>query len=152
MEAYFDHEDEMMMSERPTMVAKNVYNNIDNFESFDNKQNLDSNISLSPDGKRLRRKTRRQSTTTEAPTTVQSTTTTTTTTTTTPTTTTRQTTTTTTRQTPPPAARTTTRMAAPDFFAQNKPAQAGKFNQKDEFDNYWTGDIGVSFYFSPQLF
>jgi len=29
---------------------------------------------------------------------------------------------------------------APDFFAQNKPAQVGGFApQKDEFDNYWSG-------------
>ena len=137
LDAFFDHEDEMMMSERPTMVAKNVYNNIDN-HNYDNKnknQNMDSSISLSPDGKRLRRKTRRQSTTTEVPTTVQTTTT-------TSTTTTRPTTMT--RPTAPPAPTTTSRMPPPDFFAQNKPAQAANFNQKDEFDNYWAGDIGVS--------
>ena len=49
-----------------------------------------------------------------------------------------------TRPTAPPATMTTSRMPPPDFFAQNKPAQAANFNQKDEFDNYWAGDIGVS--------
>ena len=137
LDAFFDHEDEMMMSERPTMVAKNVYNNIDNHNFDNNNQNMDSSISLSPDGKRLRRKTRRQSTTTEVPTTVQTTTTAATT-----TTTTRPTIMT--RPTAPPATMTTSRMPPPDFFAQNKPAQAANFNQKDEFDNYWAGDIGVS--------
>ena len=114
MDAYFDNDDEFV-SDRPTIVEKNVEKP---------KSYVDGSISLSPDGKRLRRKTRRQSTTTEASTTPAATSTT--------------TTTASTTQAIPPT--TTFVDLAPDFFAQNKPAQVGGFPpQKDEFDNYWSG-------------
>ena len=132
-DAYFDNEEELV-AERP--VEKNVY---------DEKNNVESTISLSPDGKRLRRKTRK-TTTTEAPTTMayQPTTTP------VPTTTTPPSTSTPAdffAQKKPSTSTQQSSNFAPDFFAQNKPVQAGGFNQKDEFDNYWAGDIGVSLAF-----
>jgi hypothetical protein len=54
MDTYYDPAEEVV-SDRPTPVEKNVFG--------------DSTISLTPDGKRLRRKTRRPTTTTEVPTT-----------------------------------------------------------------------------------
>ena len=121
MDSYFDPQDEVV-AERPSITEKNVF-----------KDNVEGTISLTPDGKRLRRKTRRQ--TTPAPsfeTTTMATT------------------------TPAPVPTTkyvftttpaTTIRVVPDFFAQNKP-QIGTFNQKDEFDNYWSGDIGVKGHYS----
>ena len=114
MDSYFEPQEEVV-AERPTTIEKNVFSD----------SGVDSSISLTPDGKRLRRKSRRQSTTSA------------------PTTTTEAPTTASPRflYTLPPLTTTAPAKNVPDFFAQNKP-QFG--TMKDEFDNYWSGDIGVS--------
>jgi hypothetical protein len=124
--------DDMMTMERPVTAEKNAENNY---------QDSYSTISLSPDGKRLRRKTRKQTTTTtqeptETSPTVESSSL------------------STPSSTLPAAIVASTTLAppspsapiiknGPSFSDESQPAKFSGFG-KDEFDNYWSGNVDVT--------